>query len=230
MLARREPQLANDPVGAQDRLDAALAGVDHDLVVLDCPPSLGLLTVNALFAADAALVVTEPSAWAVDGVAQILRTVARIANRRGGALTVAGIVVNRLGRTRDARYWHGQLVETYGDQVIATVALRAALAEASAQSLPIHGLGARPGAAEAAAELDVALGALLPDVTVDLREPSGAREDDVRAAPVAGDRVPARPPAPVAGSVLAARLVVNVARPEDRAPDGGPQPEDRESS
>src|SRR4051794_34558231 len=70
MLARREPQLANDPVGAQDRLDAALAGVDHELVVFDCPPSLGLLTINALFAADAALVVTEPSAWAVDGVAQ----------------------------------------------------------------------------------------------------------------------------------------------------------------
>ena len=124
MLARREPQLANDPVGAQDRLDAALDGLDHDLVVLDCPPSLGLLTVNALFAADAALVVTEPSAWAADGVAQILRTVSRIARRRGGALEVAGIVVNRLGRTRDARYWHDQLVETYGDQVVAAVSLR----------------------------------------------------------------------------------------------------------
>ncbi len=69
LLAQREPQLANDPIGAQDRLQVAMEGIDHDLVIIDCPPSLGLLTVNGLFAADQALVVTEPGAWASDGVA-----------------------------------------------------------------------------------------------------------------------------------------------------------------
>src|SRR5690606_6664152 len=102
-LAAREPQLATDPIGAQDRLQVAMQGVDHDLVIIDCPPSLGLLTVNGLFAADQALIVTEPAAWASDGVQQILRTVERIGQRRGGALGVAGVAVNRLGRTRDAR-------------------------------------------------------------------------------------------------------------------------------
>jgi chromosome partitioning protein len=176
-LAQREPQLANDPIGAQDRLQVAMEGLDHDLVIIDCPPSLGLLTVNGLFAADRALVVTEPGAWASDGVQQILRTVTRIAARRPEGLGVAGIVVNRLGRTRDAKYWYGQLVETYGDQVLPPVHLRAAIPEAAAQSLPIHGMGQRAGAAEAAAEFDALLAAILG-------EPTGV-DEPVEAAPPA---------------------------------------------
>jgi chromosome partitioning protein len=163
-LAAREPQLANDPIGAQDRLQVALEGNGFDLVVIDCPPSLGLLTINGLFAADRALVVTEPGAWACDGVAQIQRTISRISARRSGQPELAGIAVNRLGRTRDARYWHGQLVEQYGDQVLGPVHLRAAVAEAAAQSLPVHALGHRPGAPEAAAEFDVLLDAVVPEL------------------------------------------------------------------
>ena len=142
-LSAREPQLANDPVGAQDRLQLALEGNDYDLVVIDCPPSLGLLTINGLFAADRALIVTEPGAWASDGVANVQLTISRIAARRAGRPEVAGIAVNRLGRTRDAHYWHTMLLEQYGNQVFAPVHMRAAVAEASAQSLPIHGLGNR---------------------------------------------------------------------------------------
>ncbi len=161
LLAQREPQLATDPIGAQDRLQIAMEGLDYDLVLVDCPPSLGLLTVNGLFAADRALVVTEPSAWASDGVQQIVRTVSRVGARRGGELEVAGIAVNRLGRTRDARYWYDQLVEQYGRLVLPPVHLRAAVPEAAAQSLPIHALGSRPGAPEAAGEFDALLARLL---------------------------------------------------------------------
>lgn len=160
-LANREPQLATDPIGAQDRLHAALEGLDADVVIIDCPPSLGLLTVNGLFAADQAVVVTEPSAWSVDGVAQILRNVARVAERRRGALRVGGIVVNRLARTRDARYWDEQLVEAYPDLVVRPpIRLRAAVAEASAQSLPIHALD-RAGTDEAIADLEAVAARLL---------------------------------------------------------------------
>ena len=88
-LSTREPQLANDPVGAQDRLQLALEGHGYDLVVIDCPPSLGLLTINGLFAADRALIVTEPGAWASDGVANVQLTISRIAARRGGRPEVA---------------------------------------------------------------------------------------------------------------------------------------------
>jgi chromosome partitioning protein len=171
LLASREAQLATDPVGAQDRLRVAMEGLDgtvgyggaggYDLVLVDCPPSLGLLTVNGLFAADAALVVTEPGAWATDGVAQILRTVARISDRRRTPLQSAGIAVNRLGRTRDATYWHEQLVAAYPDLVHPPVHQRAAVAEAAAQSMPLASLGTRPGAAEAADEFATLLDRVL---------------------------------------------------------------------
>jgi len=153
-LASREPQLALDPLGAQERLRIAMQGQNFDLVFIDCPPSLGLLTVNGLFAADCALVVTEPGAWATDGVAQIVRTIERVSQRRREPLGLAGIAVNRLGRTRDAVYWYQQLCEAYPNMVLPPVHLRAAIAEATAQSVPVHLLGARPGAAEAAAEFD----------------------------------------------------------------------------
>ena len=153
-LAAREAQLLTDPIGAQDRLRTAMTGIDEPLVIIDCPPSLGLLTVNGLFAADKALIVTEPGAWASDGVAQILRTIERISMRRPVPLTMAGVAVNRLGRTRDGRYWDEQLRADHGDIVLPPVHLRAAVPEAAAQSLPIHALIPRPGAAEAAAEFE----------------------------------------------------------------------------
>ena len=152
-LANREPQMAADLVGAQDRLRIALAGVNHDLVLIDCPPSLGLLCINGLFAADRALIVTEPAAWAADGVDLMRSTLERVAQRQGTP-TVAGIVLNRVGRTRDNAYWSQQLAERFGAQLLPPIPQRAAIAEASGQSLPLRALGRRPGAPEAASAFD----------------------------------------------------------------------------
>ena len=140
--------MAADLVGAQDRLRIALAGVNHDLVLIDCPPSLGLLCINGLFAADRALVVTEPAAWAADGVDLMRSTVSRVAQRQGTP-TIAGVVLNRVGRTRDNAYWAQQLVERFGADMLPPVPQRAAIAEASGQSQPLRSLGRRPGAPEA---------------------------------------------------------------------------------
>jgi cellulose biosynthesis protein BcsQ len=90
-------------------------------------------------------------------VAQILRTVTRISDRRRIPLRSAGIAVNRLGRTRDAAYWHEQLVAAYPDLVHPPIHQRAAVAEAAAQSMPLAALGMRPGAVEAAAEFTTLL-------------------------------------------------------------------------
>jgi len=155
-LARVEHQLVSDVIGAQDRLSVSLAGVTDpfDDVLVDCPPSLGLLTVNALFAVDRVLVVTEPAAWSSDGVDQILRNVERIALRRGGSPGIAGIVVNRLGRTRDATYWADELRRIHGDVVMDTsIRLRAVVAEAAAAGLPLQAMH-RSGSAEARHDFD----------------------------------------------------------------------------
>jgi chromosome partitioning protein len=198
-LAQREHQLAMDVIGAQDRLAVAAEGLvdDYDEVIIDCPPSLGLLTVNALFAADRVLIVAEPAAWSSDGVEQILRNIGRIAERRGGRPAVAGIVVNRLGRTRDATYWDGQLRELHPDLVIEpSVRLRAAVAEAAAQSSPVHGL-TRDGAAEAAAEFDE-----LARVLGMVRRPDPAPTDSATAEPAPATHESTEPaptePAPAA--------------------------------
>jgi chromosome partitioning protein len=161
-LAQSEHQLAMDVIGAQDRLAMAMQGVvdRFDDVLIDCPPSLGLLTVNALFAAERVLIVAEPAAWSADGVEQILRNIERIAERRGGQPSIAGIVVNRLGRTRDANYWDGQLRELHPNLVLGpAIRLRAAVAEAAAQSTPVHAL-TRDGAPEASSEFDALAAAL----------------------------------------------------------------------
>lgn len=180
-LAQREHQMATDVIGAQDRLAVTMEGLaaTYDDVFIDCPPSLSLLTVNALFAADRVLIVAEPAAWSSDGVEQILRNVRRIAERRSDRPRVAGIVVNRLARTRDAAYWHEQLRETHPALVLdPAVRLRAAVAEAAAQSVPVHAL-TRDGAQEAAAEFDALSRALDPDpVELQRADPPEANGSD----------------------------------------------------
>ena len=157
--------IRDSPLGAQERLSSALGGqntIEYPLQIIDCPPSLGLLTINGLFASNCVLLVTEPGAWAVDGVARMLQTIDRIQARRiEREPKLIGIAVNRLARTRDARYWHEQLQDAYPGKCLPPIHQRAAVSEAAAQSMPIHALGKRPGTAEASAEFDKILDSVL---------------------------------------------------------------------
>ena len=83
------------------RLRRSLVGVtgQFDLVLIDCPPSLGELTRNALYAATDALVVTEPSFFAVNGAEQALEAVSIVAKHGNPGLRPIGIVANRVRPT-----------------------------------------------------------------------------------------------------------------------------------
>src|SRR5690606_11568177 len=103
-LAARE---SDRVVGHEMRLRTALAGVTdrYDVVLIDCPPSLGSLTTNALVAADQVLVVTWARSQSVRAVEEFLRTVAVVRTQLNPGLSVAGIAVNFVKGRRDTNMW-----------------------------------------------------------------------------------------------------------------------------
>jgi chromosome partitioning protein len=81
--------------GRERRLEEALRGrvSDYDYVLLDCPPSLGLLTVNALTAADSVLIPIQCEYYALEGLTQLMTTIDLVRDNLNDDLTVKGIVL-----------------------------------------------------------------------------------------------------------------------------------------
>lgn len=103
-LAGAEVELA-DLERRETRLRDALTGVerDYDYIFIDCPPSLGFLTLNALTAAHAVLIPIQCEFYALEGVAQLMNTIGLVQESANPALTVQGVVMTMYdGRTRIA--------------------------------------------------------------------------------------------------------------------------------
>jgi cellulose biosynthesis protein BcsQ len=130
------------------RLRRALDGVTrgYGVVVVDCPPSLGDLTTNALVAAERALVVVEPTALSLRGVAPVADLIESVWHDHNAALDLAGVVVNRMpARGADARERFDELERTVGADSVWSPAVpsRIVVAEAASARTPIHDMGAR---------------------------------------------------------------------------------------
>jgi chromosome partitioning protein len=126
----RESVLAN----ALDRLRD-----DYDYVIVDCPPSLGLLTLNALTAADAVIVPVQCEYLAMEGLGALLDTVSRIRASYNPALEIEGILLtmheSRLNLTRQVEE---EIREHFGDKVFETVISRnVRLSEAPSHGMPV---------------------------------------------------------------------------------------------
>ena len=98
---------------------------DYDVILIDCQPSLGLLTVNALTAAHGVIVPLETEYFAMRGVALLIETIEKITDRLNPALVVDGILGTMYdGRTLHSREVIESVVEHFGDKVFHTVISR----------------------------------------------------------------------------------------------------------
>ncbi len=120
------------------RLRTALGSLrtDYDVVLIDCPPSIGELTVNALSASDRAVIVTEPGFFALRGAEQALQAITVVRDSANLNLRSAGIIVNRF--RRNVREQHRRVEELR--QAYPTLVLRPVLPERSVVAVA-HGAG-----------------------------------------------------------------------------------------
>jgi chromosome partitioning protein len=125
-LSAAEVQLVQE-VAREQILKRALEPVlpDYDLILIDCQPSLGLLTVNALTAADGVIIPLECEFFSLRGVALLMQTIDKIRERLNSELELEGILATMYdARTLHARDVLTRVVEAFGDRVFDTVISR----------------------------------------------------------------------------------------------------------
>ena len=139
-LAGAEVELV-DMENRETRLRAALEPIspDYDFIIIDCPPSLGLLTLNALTAAKSLLVPIQCEYYALEGVTELFDTLARIRRLHNPALTIEGLLLTMFDeRTNLSAAVASDLRDFYGQQVFETTIPRnVRLAEAPSYGKPI---------------------------------------------------------------------------------------------
>ncbi|MGE5577138.1 MAG: ParA family protein [Syntrophothermus sp.] len=122
-LAGAEIELVST-VGREFRLKEALKAVRdrYDYILLDCPPSLGLLTLNALAAADGALVPIQCEYFALEGLSQLLKTIELVQRHLNPSLQISGVVMTMFdARTNLAQQVIDEVKAHFGEKVFATV-------------------------------------------------------------------------------------------------------------
>jgi len=114
----------------KDRLAAVLG--DYDAVVIDCPPALGLLTVNALVASTHLLIPIQSSYFALEGTDDLLETIEKVRTRANPSLRILGVVITMHDkRTALARDIRGQIDKVFGKKVFRTVITKSVRLEES---------------------------------------------------------------------------------------------------
>ncbi|WP_441346821.1 ParA family protein [Rhodococcus sp. W8901] len=151
-LSAAEIQLVTE-VGREQTLGRVLHPVldRYDYVLIDCQPSLGLLTVNALACADSVIIPMECEYFSLRGLALLNDTVDKVRDRLNPRLTLEGIVVTMFdSRTLHAREVMSRVVEVFGDLVYDTVINRTVrFPETSVAGEPIITWAPKSGGAEA---------------------------------------------------------------------------------
>ena len=144
-LAEAELMLGGK-IGREMTLRRALKDVkdEYEVVLVDCPPSLGLLTVNALVAADYALVTAEAQYFALQGVEQALEVIEVARDSLNDELELVGVLLNLADmRTVHSREARASLQERFGEKVFETT-VRSSIAYAESAERAVSILDHRP--------------------------------------------------------------------------------------
>ena len=139
-LVGAELELVDSP-NRESALKDALAPIrnNYDYIVIDCSPSLGLITINSLTAADSVMIPVQPEFFALEGLGKLLNTVRLVQAGPNQRLTIEGFVVTMFdGRTKVHNQVLGDLREHFGDMVFDTIIQRnIRLSEAPSHGKPI---------------------------------------------------------------------------------------------
>ena len=139
-LVGAESEMLETP-GRESLLKEALAPVrgDYDYIIIDCSPSLGLITVNTLTAADSVIIPVQPEFFALEGLGKLLQTIRLVKGGVNPSLTIEGFVVTMFdGRTRVHSQVLAELREHFRELVFETVIQRnIRLSEAPSHGKPI---------------------------------------------------------------------------------------------
>lgn len=160
-----EHRVAEAAPGSEQRLRTVLGGITHryDLVVIDCPPSLGEMSRNALHAASKAVVVTEPGYFALRGAQQAVEAIDLVRAGTNRALASPTIVLNRVRTTvAEHRNRVAELRSEFDRQVSEIeIPERNAIAQAEGAGMPIHAWDS-PAGRELAGLFDSLLDHIVP--------------------------------------------------------------------
>jgi chromosome partitioning protein len=157
-LVPSKPELAGASIELSQRADGdryladALRHAEgFDFVLLDCPPSLGPLTVNALGASDRVVVPVQTEYYALEGLAQLMQSINLIKARLNPSLAIAGVLLTMAdARTRLSADVEAEVRRHFGDLVFSAVIPRSVrLAEAPSHGLPVTHYDRRSRGAEA---------------------------------------------------------------------------------
>ena len=112
---------------------------NYDFIIIDCSPSLGLITVNCLSAADSVMIPVQPEFFALEGLAKLIQTIRLVQKGINPQLTIEGFVVTMFdGRTKMHNQVVAQLHDHFGDMVFGTIIQRSIrLSEAPSYGKPI---------------------------------------------------------------------------------------------
>jgi chromosome partitioning protein len=150
-LAGAAVELARRDDGERFLAEALDADADFDFVLLDCPPSLGPLTINALAAADRVIVPVQTEYYALEGLAQLVQSINLIKTRLNPRLEIAGVLLTMAdARTRLSAEVEAEVRKHFGGLVFEAVVPRSVrVAEAPSHGLPVTHYDRRSRGAEA---------------------------------------------------------------------------------